>query len=178
MPPHCDSLDGPVVTAANNALEHEDIKLILPYVPKSAEQEVLDCYDMVMQARKHGGAARDAAYQLFYETTVRLHRAGEGEPFTGIKPAGMDHGPVVGLAEHAIRDESPAKVIDFLKAMVEDEVNKRFAEVMDKKHQPGLDNTDTMREYVSAMLGFQVYSHKVYKQAKKGLSELHAHDRC
>jgi hypothetical protein len=33
MPPHCDSLDGPVVTAAREALDTTDVDLILPFVP-------------------------------------------------------------------------------------------------------------------------------------------------
>ncbi|CAM5623224.1 hypothetical protein SPURM210S_04864 [Streptomyces purpurascens] len=32
MPPHCDSLDGPVVMAARKALEGRDIDQVLPYV--------------------------------------------------------------------------------------------------------------------------------------------------
>lgn len=35
MPPHCDTMDGPVVTAAREALETENINLILAYVPES-----------------------------------------------------------------------------------------------------------------------------------------------
>jgi hypothetical protein len=34
MPPHCDSMDGPVVTAAIQALNAQDVDLILPYVHK------------------------------------------------------------------------------------------------------------------------------------------------
>lgn len=32
MPPHCDSLDGPVVTAARQALEAGDVDIVLPFV--------------------------------------------------------------------------------------------------------------------------------------------------
>ncbi|MGW3358570.1 DUF6448 family protein [Streptomyces bungoensis] len=38
MPPHCDSLDGPVVTAAREALEKGDVDLVLPYVREQGEE--------------------------------------------------------------------------------------------------------------------------------------------
>ena len=40
----------------------------------------------------------------FFETLVRIHRAGEGEPYTGMKPAGRDLGPAVPAADKAIVD--------------------------------------------------------------------------
>ena len=41
MPPHGDSMDGPVVKAAKRALELGNVNLILPYVPKEGEGEVI-----------------------------------------------------------------------------------------------------------------------------------------
>jgi hypothetical protein len=37
MPPHCDTMDGPVVTAAPRALAESDAALVLPYVPREGE---------------------------------------------------------------------------------------------------------------------------------------------
>ena len=34
---------------------------------------------------------------------VRVHRAGEGAPFTGLKPAGRDLGPAIPAADEAVR---------------------------------------------------------------------------
>ena len=95
MPPHCDSMDGPVVTAAREALDKEDVKLVLPYVTASASADVRLAFDKVLRARKAGPDAREVADLYFYETVVRLHRAGEGAPYTGLKPAGLDVGPVI-----------------------------------------------------------------------------------
>jgi tetratricopeptide (TPR) repeat protein len=33
---------------------------------------------------------------------VRIHRAGEGAPYTGLKPAGLSEGPIIPIAEKAI----------------------------------------------------------------------------
>ena len=35
MPPHCDTMDGPVVTAARKALEAQNVNLALAYVPEN-----------------------------------------------------------------------------------------------------------------------------------------------
>jgi len=40
MPPHCDTMDGPVVKAAKRALKTGNVNLILPWVPKKAEDEL------------------------------------------------------------------------------------------------------------------------------------------
>ena len=89
MPPHCDSMDGPVVAAARHALEKENVNLILPYVKASARADVKLAFDKVLRARKAGPAAHEFAHLYFFETAVRLHRAGEGAPYTGLKPAGL-----------------------------------------------------------------------------------------
>ncbi|MGE5720308.1 MAG: DUF6448 family protein, partial [Nocardioidaceae bacterium] len=54
MPPHCDSLDGPVVTAARQALEAGDVDLVLPFVPVEAEDEVRTVFDRVLRVRGLG----------------------------------------------------------------------------------------------------------------------------
>jgi hypothetical protein len=74
MPPPCDSLDGPVVTPAREALDREDVALVLPYVPADAEGEVSSAYDRAIKARAQGEEAREVAELWFFETVVRLHR--------------------------------------------------------------------------------------------------------
>ena len=65
------------------------------------------------EVRALGPAARALADQAFIETTVRLHRAGEGAAYTGLKPAGLDHGPAIPAAERAAAsgDLSPVKAV-------------------------------------------------------------------
>ncbi|MEV7061727.1 DUF6448 family protein [Streptomyces collinus] len=111
MPPHCDSLDGPVVTAARKALEGRDVDQILPYVPEEGEPEVREAFGLTAKARTFGREAQEVADRWFFETVVRVHRSGEGAPFTGLKPAGLDVGPVIPVAESgpACRVESGAE---------------------------------------------------------------------
>ena len=84
MPPHCDSLDGPVVIAARTALDADDVNVVLPFVPEEAEEEVRASFTSVTRVRGLGDEAREEADRHFFETVVRLHRAGEGAPYTGL----------------------------------------------------------------------------------------------
>jgi len=165
MPPHCDSMDGPVVKAAMKALEAESVNIILPYVPKEGEEEVSRAFEKVVQARRGGAAAREVADLYFCETVVRVHRAGEGAPFTGLKPAGLDVGPVIPVAEKAIETGSPDALLDLLADMVRTEVKRRFEHMMHLKAHAEK-GVDEARDYVSAMLGLQVYSHSLYENIK------------
>lgn len=83
-------------------------------------------------------------------------------PQKWLKPAGLDWGPVILKAEKAIEDEDPKKVIDFLNGVLEDEIQKRFQRAISLKDHD-LNDINTAREYVNAMLGFVLYSHHLYK---------------
>ncbi len=85
MPPHCDTRDGPVVTAARKALERSNVNLVLPYVPKEAEKELTEAFRKAIEARKEGESARAVADDWFFEMAVRLHRMGEGASYTVFK---------------------------------------------------------------------------------------------
>ena len=163
MPPHCDSLDGPVVKAAIRALEAGNVDFVLPFVHKPGEDEVRQAFEQVIQVRRSDGAlARDVADRYFFETVVRVHRAGEGAPYTGLKPAGLSEGPVIPLAERAIETGSVDELLDVLCGAVRAEVKDRFGRVMQLKGHAEA-RVDEAREYVEAMLGFEVYSHKLYQ---------------
>lgn len=161
MPPHCDTLDGPVVTVARKALEKKDVKIILPYVPKEAEEEIITVFKQVIQVREVNSVAQEVADRYFFETVVRLHRAGEGASFTGLKPAGLDEGPVIPVAEKAIESGDPDELLDLLAEMVREHVRDRFDHMQQLKGDAD-QGVEQAREYVEAMLGLQVYSHSLY----------------
>ncbi len=171
MPPHCDSLDGPVVTAARQALRDGAVELVLPYVHADDEAELRDAFDRTSKVRVLGPDALDVADRWFFETTVRLHRAGEGAPYAGLKPAGLDVGPVIPVAERALETGAPEELVDVLCWMVRTQAEHRHAHAMALKAHAS-DGTAEARAYVEAMLGLQVWSHAVYQQAIAGP---HAH---
>ncbi|MFN3622028.1 MAG: DUF6448 family protein, partial [Nitrososphaerales archaeon] len=166
-------MDGPVVTAAKKALETGNVNLILPWVPKKAEEELKKAFEKTLQVRKLGQEAAELADYWFFETAVRLHREGEGAPYTGLKPAGLDWGPIVPRAEKAIEKGNPKEVIDFIVHTVEEELQRRFKHAMEKKKYD-VDDVDAAREYVHAMLDFVLYAHHLYTNIKSG--EVHGEE--
>src|SRR5512135_2776511 len=164
MPPHCDSVDGPVVTAARQALQQGEVDLVLPYVQVEGEQEVRQAFNLARKARALGPAAREVADQWLFETVVRVHRAGEGAPFTGLKPAGLDVGPVIRAAEQALASGSPEPLCDTLGGIVRDQIEHRHAHALQLKERAG-EGVPEARKYVEATLGLQVWAQGIYRQA-------------
>lgn len=171
MPPHCDSLDGPVVTAAREALACADVEVILPYVPAEGEAEVRDAFDLAEKARALGSDAREVADRWFFETVVRVHRAGEGASFTGLKPAGLDVGPVIPVAEHSLETGSADELVGLLCESVRGQVEERHGYAMMLKEH-AVESRTAARAYVEAMLGLQVWAHAVHRQV---MGDPHAH---
>jgi len=118
-------MDGPVVKAAMEALDGGDVRTVLPFVPEEAEAEITEDFEKILKARAQSPEAREVADKHFFETVVRIHRAGEGAPFTGLKPAGLGHGPVVPVAEKAIEDGSPEELVKLLTDTVEEQIRER-----------------------------------------------------
>ena len=93
---------------------------------------------------------------------MRLHRAGEGAAFTGLKPAGLSEGPAITLAEEAVDTGTADKLLEFLSSTLRTQVERKLALVSTLKgHDPR--NVDDAREYVEAMLGFIVNAHKLHE---------------
>ena len=99
---HCDSLDGPVIQAARRALDARDPALALPWVQAEDEPEIRAAFTRTQAVRGLSTEARTLADLYFFETLVRLHRAGEGEPFSGLKPAGLHRGPGILAADKSV----------------------------------------------------------------------------
>jgi hypothetical protein len=173
MPPHCDSLDGPVVTAAKETLEAGDVNLILPYVPKDGEAEIARAFEKMMKIRADE-AVREIADLYFFETVVRIHRMGEGASYTGLKPAGLSEGPVIPVAEEAIESGSPDELINVLSNMLREEITDRFHHMLHLKEHADK-SVDDAREYVDAMLGLQVWSHSLYERIHGEAHLAHVH---
>ena len=164
MPPHCDSMDGPVVKAAMRALEAGNVDLVLPYVQEDGEEEVRRAFEKVIDART-SEVGKEVADLYFFEAVVRVHRAGEGAPYTGLKPAGLSEGPVIPVAEKAIETGSSDELVRILTDLVHEEVKERFERVTGlQKQKDG--PVPEAREYVEAMLGLEVWSHKLYLAIK------------
>jgi hypothetical protein len=171
-------MDGPVVKAARRALETGNVNLILPWVQRESEEELKQAFERSLGARK--GAASIESSELtdlwFFETAVRLHRKGEGAPYTGIKPAGTLESPAVPMADEAIATGNPDKVIDFLAGAVKEELRKRFERAVSKKDFDEND-VDAAREYVQTMLGFVLFAGHLHEYIESRGSRNEGHAR-
>jgi hypothetical protein len=167
---HCDAIDGPVAKAAVKALETGNVFLALPYAPAEAEKEIQTAFAQARKVRLLNADARVLADRSFMETVVRLHRAGEGAPFTGLKPAG-DHGAVIPAAERAIATGDPAALRRLLAGDVEHALEERLAEARSLRRVSVEPSTHTdvarARERISAELEFVAFAESV-RQAIAG----------
>jgi len=165
---HCDGMDGPVVMAAQKALETGNVNLILIWVQKKDEAEIKKAFQKTLAVRKLNPEAKELADMYFFETLVRIHRAGEGEPYTGIKPAGRDLGPAIPAGDKAILDGKLEPLYKLLTDKIYDGLHEKFEKVLKKKNFKK-DNVDAGREYVEAYVIFIHYVENLYDTAKKGI---------
>ncbi len=169
---HCDALDGPVAAAARKALNTGNVNLILPYAPAEAEAEISAAFEQVRAVRAQGPAAQALADRYFIETVVRLHRAGEGAPYTGLKPAGQAFGPAIPAAETALASADVAPVMDVLTHAVTHGVHERFAHTqhtMEASKEPTTpEGVAAARARVRAELGFIGYVEGLYQATQGG----------
>lgn len=108
---HCDGVDGPVVRAGLESLKTSDLKPALIWIQPGGEKELTEAFEKTSRVRQAGAEARELADSYFLETLVRLHRMGEGEAYTGLKPAGRDVGPVVKAFDQALETGSQDQLL-------------------------------------------------------------------
>jgi len=161
---HCDTMDGPVVTAAKLALEKGDSTPVLKWVAKDREDELKAAFARTLAARKSSPEARDVADAWFFETLVRVHRAGEGEPYTGLRPAGTPAEPGIHEADRALASGDVDELAKALAAAVEQGVRQRFARAAGAKERAEK-SVEAGREYVSAYVEFLHYVERVHAVA-------------
>jgi hypothetical protein len=169
---HCDTLDGPVVESARQALAAGDVTPLLKWVTIDDEQSIRTAFQNTMAVRKLGGQARKLADMYFYETLVRIHRAGEGAPYTGLKPgAAVD--PAVALADKALESGSVDKLVGVLTDATAKGVRKRFHQALEaKKHAE--ESVAAGREFVAAYVVFTHYVEQLHTSVKSD-TEHHDH---
>ncbi|MDF2972714.1 MAG: hypothetical protein K0R61_3164 [Microvirga sp.] len=175
---HCDSVDGPVAKAIQAALEDGNINPVLAFAPASAEAEIRAAFEKSRKVRSLGGEARALADQAFMETAIRLHRAGEGAAYTGLKPAGIDYGPVIPAAEHAVRTGDLTRLKAVLAEVIEHALTERLAHVREAQKAP-LDpktaaEVPQARERVGAELGFISFAESMHQAILGKGAEQHA----
>ena len=169
---HCDTLDGPVVSTARDALQRGDVTPVLKWIPEDDENEIRELFAQTMSVRALSPQAQALADQHFFETLVRVHRAGEGVPYTGLKPAGAVE-PGIALADHALAEGSADAVVRGIGKGVDEGIRKRFAAVKAVKAHAD-DSVAAGRAYVAAYVDYIHYVEALNELAS-GSAEPHGH---
>jgi len=169
---HCDTLDGPVIATAKIALEAGDVTPLLKWVPIEDEQIIRTAFRKTVEVRKLGGQARDLADMYFFETLVRIHRAGEGAPYTGLKP-GVVVDPAVVLADKALETGSVDQLADTLGQAMTKGIHERFQQALEsQKHAD--EKVAAGREFVKNYVVFTHYVEELHDKIK-GATEHEGH---
>lgn len=161
---HCDTLDGPVVTTAKKAIENGDVTPILKWVKNENETEIRELFKKTMTVRAKGPEAKELADLYFLETLVRIHRAGEGEPYTGLKPTGNLDFAIV-ESDKALETGKADELVKMVANEVEEGIRKRFQKALEKKKHAD-DSAEAGREFVEAYVGFLHYMERLHQVMK------------
>jgi len=161
---HCDTLDGPVVMTAKKALEKGDVTPVLKWVKKEDEKEIREMFKKTLAVRSLNTDAKEMADMYFLETLVRLHRADEGQPYTGLKPVG-EVDVAITQADKSLETGSVDELVKTISAEVDTGIRKRFEHALEKKKDVNK-SIDAGREYVEAYVVFLHYVEGIYNAAK------------
>lgn len=159
---HCDTMAGPVVKSAQEALRTRNINLVLIWVHENDEAELKKRFRETLAVRRLNRQARELADNYFFETVVRLHRLGEGESYTGLKPLGTDLGPVIPLADKSLASGSADELLKLFPASARANIQARFQETL-KRRQFKPDDVRAGREYVKAYITFMHYVEELHE---------------
>ena len=151
---HCDTTGGPIIPEAKAALAKGDVTPILKWVKTDDEAEIKAAFRKAVAVRAKGPEAQELADQYFLETLVRLHRAGEGAPYTGIKDTPVE--PIVAMADKALADGSADEIIKKMSGHMAAGIKKKFAKVVEAKKNKGK-SVEAGREFVKAYVLYMHY---------------------
>lgn len=157
---HCDTLDGPVVKDARAALDAKEVTPVLKWVKADREAEVREAFQRTVSVRGLGTEARGLADRFFFETLVRIHREGEGAPYTGLKPAGAAVDPGIEAADAALESGSVEALVRLVGREVEDGLRRRHARAAEARTRSA-QTVEKGRQYVEAYVEFIHYAERL-----------------
>jgi len=171
---HCDTMEGPVVKAAMKALETGNVNLVLVWVQQKDEAIIKEAFEKTLKIRKLSPEAKEMADMYFFETLVRIHRAGEGEPYTGIKPAGTEVEPGIEMADQAVEKGTTDELLKHISKAIHGKVAAHFNEVKESKDY-NKEDVDAGRKFVKAYVEFIHYVEGIHKSVA-GSAKGHGHE--
>lgn len=126
---HCDSYDGPVITDAVKALETNNVDFVLKWITEEQEEEIIQLFNKTFELKKGDKEIYAIVEKHFFETLVRLHRETEGEPYTGLKPAGSTK-QIIQMTDEALKEGHVDDFLVKLNAHIDRVVREKYKKVI------------------------------------------------
>lgn len=149
---HCDSYDGPVIKDALKALDQNKVELVLKWIEPQQEKEIIAMFTKTYQLKSGDKQAYTIVEKHFLENLVRLHRETEGEPYTGLKPAGSMT-PLVAMADNSLAKNNVEEVITTVTNHLEQVLRERYNKVAKLKITKD-DSVEQGRAFVAAYVQY------------------------
>ena len=166
---HCDTLSGPVIVDAREAIQRADVTPVLKWIRAADEPEIRQAFERTIRVR---GASKEAALladEFFFSTLVRVHRAGEGAPFTGLKatpPAAIEQ-----ASDDALETGEIDALASRVAAQLKEQIVRKAEEARELRGHAG-HSVEAGRAYVAAYVD---YIHFVEAAARLAEQEGAAH---
>lgn len=172
---HCDTMDGPTARDGMRALETKNINYALKWILPEAEAELSSIFQLSLKVRQLNDDAKELADRYFLENLVRIHRAGEGAPFTGLLPSGVPVDTKIAAADQCIATGSIMPLEGLAAPEQLPELEKRLHKVLSLK-QFHVDDVQAGREYIEAYVSFFKFAEGEDHDSHHSPNDPHSHD--
>lgn len=173
---HCDTLDGPVITAAKKAMETDNANYILIWVKPEHEDEIRKALRRAIKKKKAAKtqAEKDKAEMELFETLVRIHREGEGAAYEGIKPARSVE-PEIALADKAVKTGTVDEVLTHIRSSHNREIILHLFHTVKATSGYNTDDVSSGRKFIEAYVVFIHAVEKAMRGHDLDVHSLHEH---
>ncbi len=151
---HCDSMSGPVIPEAMAALEKGDITPVLKWIKPEYETEVKTAFSLAVKVRDKSPEAKKLADKYFLETLIRIHRAGEGAPYTGIKETPPEK--IIILTDQTLVSGSADELIEKIQTHLAEAIKEKFNKALQASKNKDK-SVESGREFVEAYVQYTHY---------------------
>jgi len=173
---HCDTMDGPTASDGKKALESNNINYALKWILPQYEEELRTIFDKSIKVRVLSPEAKDLADRYFLENLVRIHRAGEGEPFEGLKPSGTPIEEKIAAADKSVEVGNLSPLEGLISSEELPELQEKFEKVMKLKNYD-VNDVHEGREYIEAYVSFFKAAEGEEHEETHGNLHGHAHEQ-
>lgn len=150
---HCDTMDGPTAVDGKRALETCNVNYALKWILPEHEEELKEIFALSSKVRALGPDAKELADRYFLENLVRMHRAGEGASFEGLKPSGTPIDEKVTAADKCIEVGNLSPLEGLLPHEEIHELEGKFKKALSLK-EFAVDDVEAGRAYIEAYVDF------------------------